>query len=482
MRLKQIGSAGNKTRRYHERPNETSNTEVKETMKVAITAKRVVILMMTMALAGAMVACSGAAGTPGPAGPPGEQGPSGTPAETPDPTDPTDPQPGDSPVKTITASRVLRFNNMANGDPDKMPQTVDVSTFFYPKTGLTYMVEVPAAAKKYFSANIPEDTSILTVEQMEADSTYMNYMFTVKAMSPNETFDKSTIYVRRNQPPMIVRMSGDDTPPDDPRGAIPIWVTGSEMDIKAMQVSARAAGADALSGMYIYTAIGAADNKMDAFFSDDAGNKLTFEPAPLTFSDAEKLSIIGATEKITLMGKKTTAYDTTPNDDDNTNDDDMAITVKLSATDDGGLALMDDPADVFMVKVDTPPMKKGGISLMVLKLGSDATEMRMVSGDLRSYFMEDRSPLDLTAWSSDSTVAVVYGNMDNSKTKLVMDADPADGTQLKIIAKGRGSATIMVKAMENPEDASDPPTPAELFMMGAGKEQSVEQTIMVEVN
>ena len=65
MRLKQIGSAGNKTRRYHERPNETSNTEVKETMKVAITAKRVVILMMTMALAVAMVACQGAAGTPG---------------------------------------------------------------------------------------------------------------------------------------------------------------------------------------------------------------------------------------------------------------------------------------------------------------------------------------------------------------------------------------------------------------------------------
>ena len=68
MRLKQIGSAGNKTRRYHERPNETSNTEVKETMKVAITAKRVVILMMTMALAVALVACSGAAGKPGEAG------------------------------------------------------------------------------------------------------------------------------------------------------------------------------------------------------------------------------------------------------------------------------------------------------------------------------------------------------------------------------------------------------------------------------
>ena len=77
MRLKQIGSAGNKTRRYHERPNETSNMEVKETMKVAITAKRVVILMMTMALAVAMVACEAAAGKPG------ERGPTGEPAKQP---------------------------------------------------------------------------------------------------------------------------------------------------------------------------------------------------------------------------------------------------------------------------------------------------------------------------------------------------------------------------------------------------------------
>ena len=79
---KQTGSAGNKTRRYHERPNETSNTEVKETMKVAITAKRVVILMMTMALAVALVACSGAVGKPGE---PGGTGPAGPPGEPPEP-------------------------------------------------------------------------------------------------------------------------------------------------------------------------------------------------------------------------------------------------------------------------------------------------------------------------------------------------------------------------------------------------------------
>ena len=47
---------------------------------------------MTMALAVAMVACSGAAGTPGPAGPPGQDAP------TPEPTDPTTPTPPTEPA------------------------------------------------------------------------------------------------------------------------------------------------------------------------------------------------------------------------------------------------------------------------------------------------------------------------------------------------------------------------------------------------
>ena len=47
--------------------------------------KKIAFLVMTMALAVAMVACSGAAGTPGPAGPPGKDAPA------PDPTTPTTP-------------------------------------------------------------------------------------------------------------------------------------------------------------------------------------------------------------------------------------------------------------------------------------------------------------------------------------------------------------------------------------------------------
>ena len=50
--------------------------------------KRITFILITMALAVAMVACSGAAGAPGPAGPPG---PPGQDAPTPEPTDPATP-------------------------------------------------------------------------------------------------------------------------------------------------------------------------------------------------------------------------------------------------------------------------------------------------------------------------------------------------------------------------------------------------------
>ena len=64
--------------------------------------KRIALLMMTMALAVALVACQGAAGTPGPAGPPG---PPGDPAPTTptDPTTPTEPTVTNAPPTVTTA-------------------------------------------------------------------------------------------------------------------------------------------------------------------------------------------------------------------------------------------------------------------------------------------------------------------------------------------------------------------------------------------
>ena len=439
-----------------------------------------------MALAVAMVACSGAAGTPGPAGPPGEQGPPGEDAPTPDPPDPTDPtdlQPGDSPVAVITAAHTLRFNDAADGTYDKASEMVDVSAFFHPGTGLEYMVEgLDSAEAELLDVQVMED-GMLTVMFKKADAGYANHMFTVKATADNKTAAISTISVRRNRPPMVVKMSGTDVPPDDPRAAIPVWVKSGEMEIKEMQVPDRpeTAQGDALSGTHIYIAIGDATNKMDAFFSDDPGNKLTFIPAPMTFSDAEKLEVMEGTGKITLVGLKSTK--------NAADDDDDPIMVKLDARDDGGLDLRDDPATVFNVMVDTAPEKKGSIGLKVLELGASGTEMRTFPDDLNQFFTDDRSDLTLYAWSSDPSVVTVSENGENSmKTgegaTSVTDADTtAAGVQIALVAKGRGMATITVKAVEAPATGGDT---AGDFNVGAREVdkygQSVEQTFMVEVN
>ena len=162
--------------------------------------------------------------------------------------------------------------------------------------------------------------------------------------------------------------------------------------------------------------------------------------------------------------------------------------VKLTARDDGGLDLRDDPATVFDVMVDTAPEKKSSIGLKVLKLGVAGTEMRIFPEDLNNYFEDDRSDLALYAWSSDPSVVTVSGNSENSmKTgegaTAVDDAGDVAGTQIALVAKGRGTATITVKAVEAPASGSDT---SGNFNVGAREVdkygQSAEQTFMVEVN
>ena len=438
--------------------------------------KKIAFLVMTMALAVALVACSSGPGSTGPAGPQGEQGPPGT-------TDPTDPQLGDSPVAAITTAHPLRFNDAADSAYDKASKMVDVSAFFHPATGLEYMVEGLSSAE-LLDVQVTED-GMLTVMFKKADAGYSNHMFTVKATADNKTSATSTIHVRRNRPPMVV-MSGANS--DMLRSPISVWVKSAEMEIKEMQVPARLASDQdpLLIGTYIYTTIAAigAKNKMDAFLSDDPGNKLTFEPAPMTFSDAEKLTVMGGEGKITLMGLKSTAVVV-----ENTAPTDKPIMVKLTARDDGGLDLRDDPATVFAVSVDTAPEKKSSIGLKVLNLGDPLTEIRTFPEDLYSYFEDDRSDLTLYAWSSDPSVVTVSGNPENSMktgdgaTKVDDADDDADnGTQIELVAKGRGPATITVKAVEAPTAGGD----SDLFKRGAREVdkygQSAEQTFMVEVN
>ena len=499
MRLKQIGSAGNKTRRYHERPNETSNTEVKETMKVAITAKRVVILMMTMALAGAMVACSGAAGTPGPAGPPGEQGPSGTPAETPDPTDPTDPTVERGPVTMIKGIDPFIFNDSATGAMDTMPDTIDLTGHFLPSTGLTYSVVAPSSAiSKRVDAMVVEE-NMLTVKLKSDAKKYENDKLMVKATDGTSS-DTIEFQVRRNRGPLNAPGDGTGTAAADAADsrAVPvqIWV-GSQEEVTA---AARDLNTKDATGT-IPIVIGAlksfgdaATNQQRYFFQDDVGNTLSFI-SDLSTGDAARLMVTDG-KAVKLLGKKSTLYMATGEPDKMNH----PITVDLLARDDGSLDA-DDEVKALEVHIDMAPTTKGNIGTKVITLGTTPMDKVAVRA-IANYFEDDRQMpaqdtgaavvTDLTyyVWSSDSKVASVSINAGNKSDMefafLTGAEDPALGG-FYVEGKGRGTAMIMVKAIEPPHAGAISETPASVIYPegaapgNAGLKQSVTLTFMVEV-
>ena len=449
-------------------------------MKVSIAAKRVVILLMTMALAVALVACSGAAGTPGPAGPAGDQGPPGKDALTPDPTDPTDPQPGDSPVAAITTAHTFRFNDAADGTFNKEPMMVNVAPFFHPGSGLMYTEDASADMKKIFDVQLSED-GMLTVTPMKADAAYMNHMFKVKAASPNGTSDMSAISVRRNQPPMAV--STVDAQGSGDRHIIDIWVTDEATEIESREVADaerindNTAGAP--EGMYIYTAIGDVDyldTRSDhAFFSDDPGNTLHFTPVAMSPGQRQTLMVSPGVGKITLKGLKTTL-----NDD---GDADEVIPLKLSASDDGGLEQTASAATIFEVSVDTAPTIVKNIGNQSHKLASGDANSISVTTDVSAFFDDDRADatdgtLVYKIKSSDPTVAIVKGTEGKADFEDLIDGDANNLVELVIEVKSRGTVVITVRAIEPP--VADGATAG--VGHGADGERSVEQMFTVEVN
>ena len=460
MRLKQIGSAGNKTRRYHERPNETSNTEVKETMKVAITAKRVVILMMTMALAGAMVACSGAAGTPGPAGPQGPKGDSGTPAETPEPGGMPTGEPG--PVQVRNAIEDLVFHDI-DGEMDTKSRVVMAAEHFFP-TGLMYSLDdLTEDQMKRIDVGdgIDEATGMLTV-MLKDKAGYKNDKLTVHA-TDSTSKQSISFHVRRNQAPIALagsKMAGLLLDIDSAGGAINpiIWVgTREEREIKAKDVHAAAAGDRPTSGKDISLAINKpASDTMMAHFQDDIGNKLS-----LNFEGVStKLTVTGGTMKVTLLGKKTTRGGSPPAD--------TTIRFALIASD--GHFDSADSAHVANVFVDAHPMIKEGMSIGTRRLEIESTRdtaaadttMATIEQIGNMYFMDDRTPvasLRVMAWSEDPEIVKVRANEKNEAGK---DLGPASTYDLVIDAMDRGETTVMVKVKEAKETTSDVDPPVTL--------------------
>ena len=451
--------------------------------------KKITLLLMTMALAVAMVACSAAAGKPGETGPTGPTGPAGPPAETPDPTDTPTPTGEPGPVQMTKDIDALIFNDVASKMSTE-PRTVELSGHFYPSTGLMYSVEgLTSAGSKLVDAKI--ENGVLMV-MLKADAGYQNTMFMVKATDGTYS-DTADVEARRNKPPMKGGQMAPAAVPSDISAADAtvyapyIWVTGAEMEVKAVEAKGGAATDDVAP--FIYTGFGVknssddnlGDEKFDhAHFVDDLGNALSFVSA-LDFADASRLMVVGAKNKITLSGKKTTWYDP-----DGTGSDPVGenpILVKLSAMDDGELPLAADPVGVFWVSIDMAPTKVASIGQKVLELGIATDNAgKTVETNVEDFFDDDRATNDFLiyyAWSDDPTVVTVTGNLTNKKN--VMLPVVTDNVALSLDAKGRGPATITVKAVEYKAIPTPNPNAVTAQHVGAGMGQSVEQTFMVEV-
>ena len=136
--------------------------------KVSV-VKKITYLMMTMALAVAMMACSGAAGTPGPAGP---AGPAGEDAPTPDPTPTTPTTPTTPPTEPTGAAPevTMMFPDVyltLAGDGDKT-YSVDLRNHI---TDADSLLRYTVASLAPTVAEAEEKNSMLTVTpQMAGDA------------------------------------------------------------------------------------------------------------------------------------------------------------------------------------------------------------------------------------------------------------------------------------------------------------------------
>ena len=461
--------------------------------------KKIAFLVMTMALAVAMVACSGAAGTPGPAGPAGPPGEPGT-------TDPTDPttsvEPG--PVQMIKGIDPFIFNDSATGDINKEPTAVNVSGSFYPSAGLDFSISGHSKAKmERFTAEVSED-GLVTVTLKASD--YQNDKIGMKATDGTSS-DTIDFYVRRNRPP---KNASTGTRNVDTIGAptvLSVWVTEEDLDVPAHNVNAMGDAPDTHIPIVIgklKTGPDAIDtsehDQMPYFFHDDEGNKLSFV-SDLSVGAAKRLMVIDGEMKVTLKGLKTTYYD--DSDDDTDNPTEIGIELDVSTVDDNGMG-SEDEETVLNIYIDTAPNTKGTIGTKVITLGTTTMD-KVAVRNVASYFTDDRhnpvaaadgttDNLEYYVWSDDSKVATVSVNSGNDKAMvvssswdagvLVNGAFVADGFYVE--GKGRGTAMIMVKAQETKGDAAralfNATTGAPSDNAHAREKQSVTLIFMVEVN
>ena len=387
-----------------------------------------------MALAVAMVACSGAAGTPGPAGPagePGEQGPPGTTDPT-DPTDPVDP-PEPGPVQIVKGIDDLVFHNADNGDMDTMPQIVMVADHFFP-AGLMYSLDdLTEDQMKRIDVGdgIDEETGMLTV-MLKDKAGYANDKITVHA-TDGTSKESISFHARRNRAPRVPATANRAPALTD------FIVVGTQKDVVLMAKDVHAMDTPGANDIKVAIAKPAAPDTLQAHFEDDPGNKLSFDPELLS----NNLMVTGGEMKVTLRGKKSTGTGApgslTEND----------IQLHLLASD--GHFMSADSVHVANIRVDSHPMiSKGSVlSDIVLELGATSVTATIAVNALQGLFEDDRT---------EDTDLRFYASLDGSEVSLnTADDGLVDATDgLIVTARSRGTATVKVYAKEAATTDSTP--------------------------
>ena len=449
-----------------------------------------------MALAVAMVACSGAAGTPGPAGPPGESGAPGTPAE---PGDPTTTPGGPVPVQVIKATATIVFNDDDKGKASTASEDVMLAEYFYPSTGLEFMFD--GDPPKMVNASIMD--GVLTVG-IKSDADHMTHMVKVKASNEIDS-ETITFNVRRNRRPMIAMHAADADSDAVAKTHIYIWVGSKAKELKIVDLAKDATCiADEMdcipiSLMWGHAVLGNAGEFHEdqrAFFYDDAGNSLNLVPEALSTTNRGMLDVMGG-DMVTLMGLGSTwklADTSSP-----MATDEKSIVVDFTAQDDNGLSSLNTP--VLKVMVDTAPSRKGAIGTRVIKASGDDAARQVKVSDVGAYFKDDRlgkNSLTYYAWSSDPDVVLVEGNEDNvskvhddSRVDILDstgnpsqgDAVTSDIHPITIIAVNPGEAmiTVMVVEPDAKDTGVDAIAPGDGVIAHGALGQSVDHTFKVVV-
>ena len=416
--------------------------------------KKIAFLVMTMALAVAMVACSAAAGKPGE---PGPAGPAGPPAETPDPTDTPTPTGEPGPVLKLKDISPLVFNDTDSG-VSTTPQTVMLADYFYPTDVVFDLVELSSTVGKMVNANV--ENGVLTV-MLTKDATVTSV--TLEVMASNEISSiKVPVKVRRNQPPMVAKYGG---PPVVGRDELAVIWVGTQKSKELKVARCLDPNADptptAIDANCIPVYIGSmppasteSNVVLQVFFQDDVDNKLELVVDAMSTSDKTILMVEGGS-MVTLMGKKSTDTDDVVG---TRATGEPGIMVDFRAKDDNGLESSD--THVLTVKVDEAPKTKGAIGTHVIKASGHGTgrERTVTIADVRSYFTDDRqteTELTYYAWTDNEMYALVDGNEDNKKDDDGPSLDDSNTlVPLVINAVNPGETMVMVMAVEDVIDGS----------------------------